>query len=133
MASELRVNTLKDASGNNSVGLSTVANGSAKAHCLYDQNTANVFRGSFNFSSFTDTSTGKASVAFTNNITATDGSTYAVTTSVNRSRMLGIDLGTSSSYSDALTSSSIPLANYSDSGSLGDSTANSVAVHGDLA
>jgi hypothetical protein len=47
--------------------------------------------------------------------------------------MLGIDLATSSSYSDALTSSSIPLANYSDSGNLGDSTANSVAVHGDLA
>ena len=31
MASELRVNTLKDASGNNSVATSTVAQGSAKA------------------------------------------------------------------------------------------------------
>ena len=31
MASELRVNTLKDASGNNSVATSTVARGSAKA------------------------------------------------------------------------------------------------------
>ena len=31
MASELRVNTLKDASGNNSIGMSYVANGSAKA------------------------------------------------------------------------------------------------------
>ena len=31
MASELRVNTLKDASGNNSVGMSTVAEGSAKS------------------------------------------------------------------------------------------------------
>ena len=30
MASELRVNTLKDASGNNSVGMSYVAEGSAK-------------------------------------------------------------------------------------------------------
>ena len=30
MASELRVNTLKDASGNNSVATSTVAGGSAK-------------------------------------------------------------------------------------------------------
>ena len=30
MASELRVNTLKDASGNNSVATSTVAQGSAK-------------------------------------------------------------------------------------------------------
>ena len=31
MASELRVNTLKDAAGNNSVGMEYVANGSAKA------------------------------------------------------------------------------------------------------
>ena len=31
MASELRVNTLKDASGNNSVGMSFVAEGTAKA------------------------------------------------------------------------------------------------------
>ena len=31
MASELRVNTLKDASGNNSIATSFVANGSAKA------------------------------------------------------------------------------------------------------
>ena len=30
MASELRVNTLKDASGNNSVGMSFVAEGSVK-------------------------------------------------------------------------------------------------------
>ena len=31
MASELRVNTLKDASGNNSIATSFVANGSVKA------------------------------------------------------------------------------------------------------
>ena len=31
MASELRVNTLKDAAGNNSIATSFVANGSAKA------------------------------------------------------------------------------------------------------
>ena len=131
MTSVLNVDTVADKAGTGPVALTKQS--ASKAYCLYDQNTANVFRGSFNFSSFTDTSTGKASVAFTNNITATDGSAYAVTTSVNRSRMLGIDLAASSSYSDALTSSSIPLANYSDSGSLGDSTANSVAVHGDLA
>jgi hypothetical protein len=131
MTSVLNVDTIAAKDGTSPVTLTKQS--AAKAYCLYDQNTANVFRGSFNFSSFTDTSTGKASVAFTNNITATDGSTYAVTTSVNRSRMLGIDLAVSGSYSDALTSSSIPLANYSDSGNLGDSTANSVAVHGDLA
>ena len=36
MASELRVNTLKDANGNNSVGLSYVAEGSAKAWVTFD-------------------------------------------------------------------------------------------------
>ena len=36
MASELRVNTLKDASGNNSIATSFVANGSAKAWVLGD-------------------------------------------------------------------------------------------------
>ena len=34
MASELRVNTLKDASGNNSVAMSFVSNGSAKCYAL---------------------------------------------------------------------------------------------------
>ena len=128
--STLKADTIQSTGG----GAATLTKQSAtKAYCLYDQNTANVFRGSFNFSSFSDTGTGKATVAFTTNITATDGSTYAVTTSLNRSRMLGIDLASSSSYSNALTSSSMLLSNYSDSGSLGDSTANSVAVHGDLA
>ena len=36
MASELRVNTLKDAAGNNSVGMSYVAEGSAKAWVTFD-------------------------------------------------------------------------------------------------
>tara|TARA_R100001079_G_C4437888_1_gene147318 strand:+ start:417 stop:812 length:396 start_codon:yes stop_codon:yes gene_type:complete len=130
--SELRTNTISAANGTSPVTLTKQS--ATKAYCLYDQNTANVFRGSFNFSSFTDGDlAGKASVAFTNNITATDGLAYAVTISVNRSRILGIDVGTSSSYSDALTSSSISLTNHSDSGTLGDSTACSVAVHGDLA
>ena len=40
MASELRVNTLKDASGNNSVGMSTVAGGSAKAWANINTNTS---------------------------------------------------------------------------------------------
>ena len=36
MASELRVNTLKDASGNNSIGMSYVAEGSAKVWVTFD-------------------------------------------------------------------------------------------------
>ena len=57
MASELRVNTLKDAAGNNSVGMSYVANGSAKALLWYN-GSGNSIDTSFNISSVTDNSTG---------------------------------------------------------------------------
>ena len=56
MASELRVNTLKDASGNNSVGMSTVAEGSCKTWVA--ATLAAVIYDSFNISSNTDEGTG---------------------------------------------------------------------------
>ena len=57
MASELRVNTLKDAAGNNSVGMSYVAEGTARQKHYYNQ-AANSIYDSFNVSSITDVSTG---------------------------------------------------------------------------
>ena len=49
MASELRVNTLKDASGNNSIATSFVAGGSAKSYGYAQQRTATVeLKDSFN-------------------------------------------------------------------------------------
>ena len=81
MASELRVNTLKDASGNNSIGLSYVAEGSSKAWIQVDGSTADGtanltgVRDSFNFSSVVDNSTGNHSFAFSNNMNAAD---YAI-------------------------------------------------------
>ena len=48
MASELRVNTLKDASGNNSIATSVVANGSAKAWINFNQTSTQAIRDSFN-------------------------------------------------------------------------------------
>ena len=58
MASELRVNTLKDASGNNSITTSFVANGSVKMWSAVqaDQSTQN---DSFNVSSISDEGTGQ--------------------------------------------------------------------------
>ena len=78
MASELRVNTLKDASGNNSVATSTVFSGSAKFYIsnASDQ-TANLK--SFNVSSLDDDGTGEGGVNLSNNF---DGANYAVTTGV---------------------------------------------------
>ena len=63
MASELRVNTLKDASGNNSVGLTYVAKGTAKAW-VYAEADA-VRTNSFNMSSSTDHGDGDFSYGLT--------------------------------------------------------------------
>ena len=65
MASELRVNTLKDASGNNSVATSTVAQGSAKAWAAYGSS-GTTFQDSFNFSSATDNDSGDYTFTYTN-------------------------------------------------------------------
>tara|TARA_R100001198_G_scaffold64362_1_gene37861 strand:+ start:285 stop:683 length:399 start_codon:yes stop_codon:yes gene_type:complete len=58
MASELRVNTLKDASGNNSIATSFVASGSAKAWINFTGVSTTASRDSFNISSITDAGTG---------------------------------------------------------------------------
>ena len=58
MASELRVNTLKDASGNNSIATSYVAGGSAKCWVNFNGTGTIAARDSLNVSSLTDNSTG---------------------------------------------------------------------------
>jgi len=69
MASELRVNTLKDASGNNSVGMAYVAEGSAKAWVNFDGGAGTLSaRDSFNQASLTDNGTGDYSLNFTNSM-----------------------------------------------------------------
>ena len=91
MASELRVNTLKDASGNNSVGMSTVSNGSAKMWSCFNGTGTVAIKDSFNQSTLTDNGNGDQTVAFTNSMGnsnysstgaclggSTDGSNYAI-------------------------------------------------------
>ena len=58
MASELRVNTLKDASGNNSIGTSFVAEGTAKAWASRTSAATPATNDSFNIASLTDAGTG---------------------------------------------------------------------------
>tara|TARA_R100001129_G_C5243723_1_gene226271 strand:+ start:325 stop:726 length:402 start_codon:yes stop_codon:yes gene_type:complete len=67
MASELRVNTLKDASGNNSVGMSYVAEGTAKAWLTFNGTSTAALIDSFNISGITDNGTGDFSFAYSNN------------------------------------------------------------------
>ena len=72
MASELRVNTLKDASGNNSIATSFVASGSAKAYSRVELiGTASII-GSFNVSSLDDVGTGIGRSNFTSSFGAGD-------------------------------------------------------------
>tara|TARA_E500000305_G_scaffold98523_1_gene90125 strand:+ start:253 stop:660 length:408 start_codon:yes stop_codon:yes gene_type:complete len=68
MASELRVNTLKDASGNNSVATSVVFAGSAKAWVVCDQRTSLSTGDSYNIASTSDESAGELQHNFTSNM-----------------------------------------------------------------
>jgi len=69
MASELRVNTLKDASGNNSVATSVVANGSAKAWWSSNDTT---LKDSYNIASVTDVAASDYGFNFTANMNNDD-------------------------------------------------------------
>jgi len=73
MASELRVNTLKDASGNNSVAVSTVFNGSAKAYAERTNAATPATVSSFNIASLTDTATGKTGYNLTSAMNDANG------------------------------------------------------------
>ena len=66
MASELRVNTLKDASGNNSVATSVVFNGTTKVWIDVAQDFASI-ADSYNVSSLDDDGTGDGGLNYTSN------------------------------------------------------------------
>jgi len=75
MASELRVNTLKYASGNNSIATSFVAGGSAKAWAdIIGAGTPSVAN-SNNVSSLTDNGTGDTTISFTGSM---DSGNYSI-------------------------------------------------------
>jgi hypothetical protein len=74
MASILRVNTLTDASSNNSVTLATVSEGTVKAWTsLQSQGTFST-HDSFNQSSATDNSSGDHTTSYTNSFSSAKGS-----------------------------------------------------------
>ena len=81
MASELRVNTLKDASGNNSVGMEYVADGTSKSwqRTTVTSGTPSVIE-SLNNTSVTDNGTGHYTYTFTSNMSS---ATYGAAGNVN--------------------------------------------------
>ena len=108
MASELRVNTLKDASGNNSIATSFVAGGSAKTWANFNGTGTAAVNESLNISSLSDGGTGlydlNVSSAFSNanhspvGSVIGDGSTayrsYALVASISANTASKIDLST---------------------------------------
>ena len=124
MASELRVNTLKDASGNNSVATSTVAQGSAKAWAQQDGAAATA-RDSFNVASITDEGTGDASYTLTN---AMSDSNFSVTALTGYKANSSVEIA----HLRELTASKVRIRN-SNSSSYRDPNTYCSTVQGDLA
>ena len=130
MASELRVNTLKDASGNNSVATSTVAGGSAKGWvnfngtATFDSSDTEI-RGSFNITSTLDQGTGNYDFGYTTNMADAN---YAVAGIANGSgfsnSMVNLD--------GAITASAVLLRTLNTADNRQDSDHVLVSVHGDL-
>ena len=129
MASELRVNTLKDASGNNSIATSFVAGGSAKAYASVNGQGTAATRGTFNMSSLTDNGTGNYTLDITSDMANTNytgqlsgGDHDDTTDSFSRHYIYGLNTGNVSA-----------LIAATGSGSLYDATYFGFTIHGDLA
>lgn len=126
MASELRVNTLKDASGNNSVATSFVAGGSAKAWAKSSGDGSPSLTNSFNIASLTDNDTGDQTYTYTSSMadanSSSTGSPVDDDTAVTMQN-LGFD-------TTALTRFH---SHRDDTGGGADSDGKHIVVHGDLA
>ena len=129
MASELRVNTLKDASGNNSVATSTVAQGSAKAWINLNGTTPTA-RDSFNCTLSVDNGSGDYTFAITSTM---DNSDYSFTIGHRGAADNDTDDTPSLKSGTSATDSSIRIiCNNQSLGSLRDVDYLCMAIHGDL-
>ena len=131
MASILRVNTLTDASSNNSVAMSTVSQGSAKAWCVFNGEGTVAITDSHNSASLTDVAVGDYTLGFVSNM---NSAAYAVSGS-----SVGSDSGSYYNFlcgDSANNTTSVYEINFvhrSDSGSQVDNDHSATIVHGDLA
>ena len=130
MASELRVNTLKDASGNNSVGMSYVANGSAKVLSRLDTYTPSNSP-SFNVTSSTDNGTGDMTLSFTSSFSGANEQFPSMFNGA--SNFVCNNVSRATAATTAFPSGSIRVELRNDAGSALDSYNGSITIHGDLA
>ena len=128
MASILRVNTITDASSNNSIATSFVAGGSAKSHITFDSETGSVStKVSLNASSLTDNAEGD----FTHNLPSAFASNTKFTLS--SSGTDGYNFITNLYTSGTITSSAIGIQTRTGSSTLNDTTYGMFVFHGELA
>ena len=134
MASILRVNTLTDASSNNSVPIATVASGSAKAIGTIDTDTDNSIDFSFNIASYTDRATGSLYGNFTNNMGSETGYTVLGSPSPVEPSTMNTTNSNRTIICSADTAARFSSNGFSDSdNTMRDLNAHSNAVYGDLA
>ena len=86
MASELRLTTLANNAGTESVDTTYVINGSAKAWSIFDGSGTAAIGDSFAVTSLTDEGTGSYTTTFTNAFSTSD---YALPTSTRNNHMIG--------------------------------------------
>ena len=131
MASELRVNNLKDAAGNNSIATSFVAGGSAKCWINFNGTGTIAIRDSFSVTSHSDDGTG----LYTINFTSAFGNDDYVGAGLSRNPGVASG-GTAQFPSNAdsdQTTSSVQHFTINTGGSNADFSHNHVIIHGDLA
>jgi hypothetical protein len=136
MASELRVNTLKDAAGNNSIATSFVANGSAKAWASFDQGATGhpVYTdASLNTASTTDVDDGVTKLAFTNSFNNADYGISGVCQVQDAGGTVFGTWGKSTTSSRQMTTSNFHTENRVSSATPRDSDYTAYKVLGDLA
>ena len=132
MASELRVNTLKDASGNNSIATSFVAGGSAKAWAHIAAGGASL-PDSFNSSSIDDDGAGEYGLNFTS---AMGSANYSAQATITFNNSGSNNLRNATVESKAAGAVELDFAYTNGSGvaiAYDVETDASVAIHGDLA
>ena len=127
MASELRVNTLKDASGNNSIATSFVAGGSAKHWCMIANGGTPSISNSLNASSVSDDATGNFTISLSS---AMENTNQAALGMVSNSAS---NPSTSTCTGQLETTSTLAVETVNSSSTSSDVAFNQFAIQGDLA
>ena len=127
MASELRVNTLKYASGNNSVATSFVAQGSAKHWCMIANGGTPSISNSLNASSVSDDATGNFTISLSS---AMENTNQAALGMVSNSAS---NPSTSTCTGQLETTSTLAVETVNSSSTSSDVAFNQFAIQGDLA